>query len=847
MATMIDRPPVVPWWERSGAPWHGRLFDRAILRPEDPEEGRIQRLRAQLLDSPTGRRTVRICMHRARLVTESYRQTEGEHPAIRRAKALYHVFAHIPIPLPDEQLLIGSPASEVGGIEIEPEFSDWAEPVVLDGEAMTDFEAAVRSVSRYRLAEEDLRVFREEVLPYWRERGRGNIARRELVQNHPEAEHFFQHGQTYLWRLSGALYHTIQDYRSVLERGVKGLKQEINEQIAALDASRPAGLEDFDRLNLYRAMLIVADGLILYAQRCADLCEERAGQETDRQRRTELLEMARICRKVPAGPADTWWEALQSFRLAHMATALAEGGNSHSAGRFDQYMLPYLRRDLENGRTTAKQAQELLECFFLKYNEVQVHTVGYSRLASAPAMGNNDKITIGGTDEHGRDLTNELSHMLLEAHVHVHLNDPNLSVRLHRQTPDDFLKAALEVVRLGGGLPLLMSDEAVPQALMASCGVSLVDARNYADMGCQENGTDPNSTPGRDTNGRTNAGWFNLAKPVELAIWNGRNPVNGVQVGPQTGDPRRFGTMEEFFAAVRRQTAYAIEQNTVVNNIMDFTFARHYPCVYHDLMHPGPRQTGIDIEAGGCFYDWTGSLAVGLGTAGDMLSAIDHLVYQTKQTTWDELLAALAADWEGYEELRQRCLRAPKYGTDDDFADGWAKRHLDMFFAAYEAHPTPRGGHYVCGLISMGSYIPLGKTTGATPDGRRAGDPLSDSTSPSLLAPALGPTAAHRSATKVIDTVHTPNGVTFNQKFNLAAVETERELSKWADLVRTYVESGGQSVQYNVVDAATLRAAQKDPREYRDLIVRVGGYSALFVDLSEELQDTIIARADQSL
>ncbi|MCL5026018.1 MAG: hypothetical protein M1531_05935, partial [Chloroflexi bacterium] len=713
MAISVSRSPVVPWWERAHAPWHGRIFDRAILRPDDPEEGRIQRLREQLLASPTGRRTVHICMHRARLVTESYCQTEGENPAIRRARALYHVFANVPIPLPDEQLLIGSPASEVGGHELEPEFSDWAEPVMVDGEAMTDFEAALRTISRYYISDEDLRLFREEVLPYWRERGRGHYARRELVQHYPEAYHFFQYGQIYLWRLGGALYHTLQDYRSVLERGIDGLRAEVQGYIADLDASRPASMEGYDRRNLYQAMLIVADGLILYAQRCAEVCEGLAAQEADEGRKAELEEMARICRKVPARPAETWWEALQSFRLAHMATALAEGGNSHSAGRFDQYMLPYLRRDLESGHITPKQAQELLECLFLKYNEVQVHTIGYARLASAPAMGNNDKITIGGIDEHGWDCTNELSYMLLEAHAHVHLNDPNVSVRLHRATPDDFLKCALEVVRLGGGLPLLISDEAIPQALVATCGVSLADARNYADMGCQENGTDPNSGERHDTNGRTNAGWFNLVKPIELALWNGMNPLNGQVVGPPTGDPRSFRTMDEFMAAVRQQFEYAVRMNTIVNNMMDYTFARYYPCVYHDLMHPGPRRTGIDIEAGGCDYDWTGSLAVGTGTAGDVLAAIDHLVFQTRQTTWDELLTALAIDWQGHEELRQRCLRAPKYGADDDFADGWTKRLLDMFFAAYEAHPTPRGGRYVCGLISMGSYLPLGQTTGA--------------------------------------------------------------------------------------------------------------------------------------
>ena len=274
MLTVATWKPATPWWERAKAPWQGRIFDHAVLRPDDPGEERIQRLRAEMLSSPTGRRTVRVCMNRARLVTESYRRTEGEHPAIRRAKALYRVFAHIPIPLADEQLLVGSPASVIGGTEIEPEFSDWAEPVVLDGETMTDFEAAVRAISRYSISAEDLQVFKEEILPYWRERGRGNMARRELTQNHPEAYYFFEHGQTFLWRLNSALYHTIQDYRSVLERGMEGLKAEIRGYIANLDASRPRTLEEYDHRNLYEAMLIAAEGLILYSRRhnCMNPC-----------------------------------------------------------------------------------------------------------------------------------------------------------------------------------------------------------------------------------------------------------------------------------------------------------------------------------------------------------------------------------------------------------------------------------------------------------------------------------------------------------------------------------------------------------------------------------------------
>jgi formate C-acetyltransferase len=300
--------------------------------------------------------------------------------------------------------------------------------------------------------------------------------------------------------------------------------------------------------------------------------------------------------------------------------------------------------------------------------------------------------------------------------------------------------------------------------------------------------------------------------------------------------------MAEFTAAVKSQYEYAVETNVLLNNVIEHTFARYYPCVFHNLMHPGPRRRGITINAGGCKFNWTGALAVGTANVGDIMSAIDYLIYSNQETTWEELLQALQKDWKGYEDLRRKAIKAPKYGADDDWADGHLRDVLGIYFDAYEGHRTPRGGRFVCGLITMSTHMVMGKRTGATPDGRKHGDPLADSTAPSMYAPALGPVSAHRSATKAIDTLHTVNGVTFNQRLSLSSVRTERDLSKWADMVRTYVEAGGQSVQYTIADRDALRDAQAHPERHRDLVVRVGGYSALFTELSRELQDSIIAR-----
>jgi pyruvate formate-lyase/glycerol dehydratase family glycyl radical enzyme len=834
---------VTPWWIRTKAPWNGQIFNNMVLRAEDPEEQRIQSIRELMVPLyRDGKR--RLSINQALIITHSYQATEGMHPAIRRALATRKVFQELPIALTPLQLFMGGASSGPHIVDFTPTFiplspEEWEEE--------KDLETAFRGAEqRYVFEVEDQDIFVNQIWPYWKTRAREIYFFNELRDHYPEAWRFMRYAQTarYSPLIGGGLAHSLQDYKSILTRGLAAIKADIQQSIETLDASNPTGVEDFERRNHYEAMLIVADGIIDYANRNADLAQKLAAEEQDSQRKAELLEMARICRKVPAHPAESWWEALQAFHFLRAGTALSEGADSHSAGRFDQYMLSYLSNDLETGKLNDKKAQELLECLFLKWNETRAFKLKLS--VGSAGGGNNDKLNIGGMDTHGNDSTNFLSYRILEALAHVHLIDPNISLRMHRNTPDEFLRQALEVVRLGGGQPILINDDVIVPSLVYSFGAKLEHARNYGDVGCQENNIDPNMT-GVDNNGRNNSGWINLPKPIELAMFNGVNPINGVQIGPQTGDPRTFTSMSQFTEAVRTQIEYAVKMNALINNVYDYVFTRYFPCVYHNLMYPGPRASGIDINAGGCMYNSTGCLAVGIANLGDMMSAIDYLVYQRKDTTWDELLAALQADWKGYEKLHQACVSAPKYGTDNEYADGWVRTMLGMYYNAYEQYATTHHGHFVVGLLSMGNYVPLGKEMGATPDGRKKGDPLADSTSPSTLAPVLGPTATHRSAARAIDAYHTPNGVTFNQRFNAGSLMSQRELSKWADLVRSYMEDGGMEVQYSILDGDTLKIAQQHPEGFRDLLVRVGGYSAVFVELSKDVQDSIIARSELSI
>jgi pyruvate formate-lyase/glycerol dehydratase family glycyl radical enzyme len=841
MTTNLKENQTIPWWVKSKAPWEGEIFSKMNLQPSNPAETRIQKIRTSLLDHyEDGKR--RLSCTQAMIVTRSYQETEGLHPAIRRALSMKKVLSEIPISLTPHQLLMGTQSSGPNIIDFDPYFMPYS-PEEWEQEA--DLDSYIdEAATRYVFFEEDRKAFKETIWPYWKTRAREIYFFNELKTYDPEAWNYVKNGHAALYSplVGNGLAHTIQDYSTFLNKGVIAIQAEIRAEKEKIDSANPHGMQDFERRNMYEAMLIVSDGLMVYAHRNAELALQLAGEEKDPVRKAELLEMARICDKVPAYPVETWWEALQAFDMLRACTCMTESGDSHSAGRFDLYMLPFLKADLNSGRTTKEKAQELLECLFLKWNETRAFKL---KLSVGSAGGsNNGKINLGGIDQYGRDVTNQLSYMLLEAHAHVHLNDPNLAVRLHRETPDDFLRQSLEVVRLGGGLPILINDEAIIPALVSCCNVELKDARNYGDVGCQENVTDPNFG-GADMNGRCNSGWINLPKPIELALNNGKNPINGIQVGPQTGDPRTFVRMDDFLTAVKIQIEFAVKMNVIANNVYDFTFSRYFPVVFHNLMHPGPRHSGVDMNAGGCKYNSTGCLAIGMANGGDILSSVDHLIFKTKSTGWQELLAALQANWVGYEELRRKAIAAPKYGCDDEIADGWVRTMLGMYYDAYESHATTHGGHFVTGLISMSNYVTVGKNTGATPDGRKSGEPLADATSPSLYAPMVGPTATHRSMARAIDPYRVPNGVTFNQRFNSTAVMTDREMSKWSDLVREFVDSSGVEVQYTVVDSATLREAQKKPKEYRDLFVRVGGYSAAFVELSKEVQESIIARAEQ--
>lgn len=802
-------------------------------------------MRDEIIEGTLGKRGI-ISIDRAKLLTESYKNTEGEAAVIRRAKAYRHVLENIPIYVPDQQLLMGYPSSKRNGAEVEPEFHcSWLEAIEnINGVKMREIDSfPVRKFIEFHMEPEDKLVLEEEIIPYWRGRTLHDVVTSELNSLNPEALAYWKDSFTSFPVTRIGLCHTIQDYAGVVYKGLKGFPEEIQEEMARLDIAYLDSYEKLLRINNYKAMLIVIEGIITYAHRCSEMAE-RMAENADPQRAMELKQMAINCKKVPENPAETWWEALQSVHFVHMLTWLTDAGVSHSMGRFDIYMYDILLKDLKNGLDEGT-AQELLECFMITFC-YRNQLVDWRGSKATPGWHTNDKITIGGVDTYGNDSTNKLSYMVLEGHAHVHLNDPIISVRLHNNTPDQFLKSVMELLRISGGVPQIINDEAIIPGLMGQLGMTLQEARNYADVGCQENQSDPNVSPGVDTHGHQNAGYFNLVKPIELALNNGVNPRNGKRVGPKTGDPRDFRSMDEFKDAVKKQMEYAIKMNVIINNVIEYAYFTFLPTPMHNLMHPNPRKSGKDMNTGACKYNYFGAIGTGIGTAADCMAAIEKVVFIDKACSMDKLLKALKENWKNYEDLRKMCIKAPKYGTDNDTADKWGRFISDTFMDAYEEHPTIRGGKYLCGFFSVTQNHVLGEDTGATPDGRVAGEMLSDSVSPSQYAEQLGPVATHKSCIKAIDMKRTVNGITFAQSMNLTSLMTERELNKWGDFIRTFISEGGQSVQYNVVSLEQLKDARKNPEKYKDLFIRIGGYTARFVDLSDVMQEAVVKKAIQS-
>ncbi|MEZ5000007.1 MAG: pyruvate formate lyase family protein [Bacteroidales bacterium] len=625
--------------------------------------------------------------------------------------------------------------------------------------------------------------------------------------------------------------HTVLGYK-MFKHGFLDLKQEINESIQALDFFNDP--DAYDKLQELKAMVVTCDAIIMYANRHADKLKELAAETKDEKRKSELKEMERICRKVPAHRPETLHEMLQHYWFIHLGVVTElNPWDSFNPGRLDQHLHTVYMSDLKKGTLTEDGALELLGCFWVKFNNHPAPPkIGVTALESNTYT-DFCLINLGGLKEDGSNAVNEMSYLLLDVIKEMRILQPSSMVQISKKNPDKFVHKALDIIRTGFGQPSCFNTDAIIEELLRQ-GKSLEDARNGGASGCVETGA-------FGTESYWLTGYFNLPKVLEITLNNGKDIRTGETIGINTGEVSAFSSFEDLMAAFSKQLKYFIDIKIKGNNVIEKIFARNLPVPFLSLLIEDCIINGRDYNNGGARYNTSYIQGVGLGSITDMLSSIRYNLYDNKKYSWSEMMKATENNFIGYEDMQYDLIyNTPKYGNDDDYADRNAVEVFELFYDAVNGRPTSRGGIHRINLLPTTSHVYFGSVIGATPDGRKAFVPLSEGISPFQGVDRLGPTAVINSASK-LDHIRT-GGTLLNQKFSPQFFEDEESYEKLTALIRSYFKMDGHHIQFNVVDAGTLRDAQKHPELYRDLIVRVAGYSDYFNDLGEDLQNEIIRR-----
>jgi len=768
-----------------------------------------------------------ICVERAKYWTEAMKETEGEPMIIRNAKALERVLMNISVNIYPEELIVGTMVSDPPGAIVYPE------GIGLRPVALSELETIEsRPTNPFRISEDAVKVLKEEVFPYWWDKRTIDAYAKEIM---PKKVYDLQYRGAYfiLTEIAG-ISHVAVNYPKLLSLGFEKYQELAKEKIAEYEDLKSARPEDIDKAMFYKAAEMVSRAIISFAKRYSEKAKELADVEKDPRRREELIEIAEICGRVPAKPPRSFHEALQFIWLTQVALHQENYEQGISMGRIDQYLLPYYLEDLKSNRINESRALELVECFLIKHNELVplFDSVVNAYFAGLPT---NPSITLGGLKPSGEDATNELTYLFLEAAKNVAMRDPNIHVRLHRNSPEKLVKRLAEVMLSGTNNVAIFNDEVIIKAWLRK-GLQVEEARNYSTIGCVELAPFGNSFTSSD------AALFNLAKCLELALNNGVDMVLSERIGVETGDPKEFKSVEDVVEAFRAQLSHLVKAMVIGSNAYERANQVVKPTPLLSLCIEGPFEAGRDITLGSAKYNFTGVQAVGLADVADSLAAIEWAVFRERVVTMDELVEALKANFEGREELRQMLLnKAPKYGNDDDLADRYARLVAQMYSEEVEKYENVRGGSFIAGMYSMTTHIGFGWLTAALPSGRRASEPLSNGASPQSYSMTRGLTAAIRSVSKV-DFTGYPNGAALTLTIDPKLFAGPDGLATFASLLRSIIELGAMHVHFNVVDVDVLLEAQKNPEKYRHLVVRVAGYSAYFVDLPKEVQDEIIRR-----
>lgn len=779
---------------------------------------RLQRLKEAVLNYPPS-----ICPERALLVTEYFKNNDNRSKpmVIQKAEALAYILAKKTVRIYEGELIVGTTTAKRVAGPLFPELHGL--PVMED-----IFKFSDRETNPLRISKNEKTKLLTEVVPFWITRFLGYKAMKgtELIKFITDQ----LNPRFYLINETAGIGHLIPDHPTVLELGMEGMKEQLKKKLSGseLDASVR---------DQYEAMLIACDGIINYAERYAEKLENMVGDEPDRHRRDELIQMAADLRHAPKHPAETFHQALQSVWLVHTAVFIEGLDNGISFGHLDRYLYPFYQRDLINGTITHDKAKELLGCFGIKTSEIiPVFSSKISECHGGFLSG--QAITIGGVDRHGRDQTNELTYMMLELMDEIRLRQPNYHARIHENAPRQYIEKIMTNLVKGVNSPALYNDEVIISS-MKRAGYSDEDSMEYATLGCVE------LLVAGKTFASTDAALVNLPICLEMALNEGRLSDGGFRKGKHTPSVDSFRSIDDVKKAFNTQLHYLIDRLVKVLEPIEKANRDFHPTPLTSVLTQGCIESGMDVTAGGATYNLSGVQGVGLTDVGDSLYAIDQLVFVKKKCSLAELVKALKADFKGFEKLRNELHNLAKFGNDIPEVDAFSRWVMDTYYDAFNGKVNTRGGKFVAGFYSTTTHYSFGKQTAALPNGRLKGKPFSSGIAPMNGADVLGPTAMFNSIT-ALDFERAHNGANVNAKFDTATLKGEHGRIILEALLLSYFKNGGMQVQLNVLDTEMLKDAKANPEKYPNLLVRVSGYSAYFNDLSPAMKDEIIERSSLS-
>ncbi len=781
--------------------------------------------------------TPRFSSERPRIITEFYQSHETLDPLLKRAKCMYAICTQMTLMVGDDDLIVGNLAPTFHGSTMNPEYGGvkWMADELASGQFYKR-----EAYEEYCDIDQEDADYICSIVDYWEKNSLAAHCDAIQPDDFPQVEA----AQVIPFALVGTggnpIGHFSSNYSRAINTGFKAIKEQAEQRLRELDGQMFCG--DAKKSLFYRAISIYCDAVIALAKRYASICREMSGEERfSTERRAELSMMADSLDHIIEYPARNFYEAVQATYLYHLTMCYEGQMHGLTFGRFDQYTGPFLKRDLESGAITMERAQEIVDCFFLKISEAVVaKTTAAARNSGGYSSGQH--MSLGGVDRFGNDATNEVSYLMLESMARLHLHEPPMSMRVHKGTPDKLWEAAIACTKEVGGIPTLQNDDVIIPTLLQR-GFSIEDARDYCIIGCVEPAGAGNDFPMCGGCGR--ATYVNMGNMIVLMMNNGINPLNGVDTGFGTGYLYDYESFEEVKQAFIKQVEHYVFWHISMSNLYLLKYREMMPLPSVSATMEGCIESGRDVMYGGAKYNSNGSSGIGCANVIDSLAVIKYMCFDKKLCTTGELYDAVMANWEGYEPLRQQVLNeVPRYGNDDPYVDSIATFAMEVFAQAFLKGTSDNGNKWQAGIYPVSTHVAFGKKVWATPDGRKAQEPLAEGVSPKQGLDKNGPAAVLKSVSAIKHSTYR-NGTLLNMKFHPATVQGDEGSMKLRRLVEAYFAMGGMHIQYNVVGGDTLRAAQKDPDAHKNLVIRIAGFSAYFVELDSALQDDLIARTEQ--